>query len=284
MKRFAALALLLVSATARAQQIDETGRDYSSPQHFAVELKFGPYSPNIDSTPGLKGKTPFRDLFTAQDNKDAPGRPPGKVLTTLEFDWQVWHGFGSFGLAASAGISRRSTHSFVYDRPGGVLSSCATAADLTGCDRSSDQTALNVMPFALQLVYRFDYLAVRYKVPVVPYLKGGVAYYLWWIENGAGEVTRTIDKTTKMSDTSQTCGFGGDCGLGGTFGLVAHPGVALLLDVLDPGSARTMDSELGINHSYLFAELHYAWINGFNSPTKMVFSDVTWNMGLAFEF
>ena len=56
-----------------------------------------------------------------------------------------------------------------------------------GCTRSSDQTALNVLPFALEAVYRFDVLT-RWRIPIVPYLKGGVAYYLWWIESGSGRV------------------------------------------------------------------------------------------------
>ena len=43
-------------------------------------------------------------------------------------------------------------------------------------------------------------------------------------------------------------------------------------------------AELGINHTYLFFEGNFAWITGFNNPSKIVLSDITWNAGLAFEF
>ena len=52
--------------------------------------------------------------------------------------------------------------------------------------RSGDTTALNIVPLSIMAVYRFDYLALRYKIPFVPYFKIGLAYYVWWIENGGG--------------------------------------------------------------------------------------------------
>jgi hypothetical protein len=247
--------------------------EYHSPQHFAFELKFGPYSPNIDASPGLNGATPFADLFNNQFTTPPGTRPAGKLLTTLEIDWQFLHGFGSLGLGASWGVSSRSSHSFQYaqiDASTGAKTSCT----VPNCLRSSDLTTLTVMPFALELVYRFDVLALHYKVPIVPYLKGGVAYYLWFVQRGDGSLSKVTDATTGNTDKA----------VGGTFGLVAHPGVAVLLDVLDPSAARVMDAELGINHTYVFAELNYAWITGLGSHTKMVFSDLTWNCGIAFEF
>ena len=118
-------------------------------------------------------------------------------------------------------------------------------------------------------------LALRYRVPLVPYFKIGIAYYIWWIDNGGGfGSTAHVDLGAgKTID-----------GYGGTFGWVLNPGLALLLDVFDPSAARTIDSELGINHTYLFAELHYADISGFGASDKLVLSDLTWNAGLAFEF
>ena len=50
-------------------------RSYESSQRFAVELKFGPYSPNIDASPGLNGST-FADLFPPDNGTDAPARSP----------------------------------------------------------------------------------------------------------------------------------------------------------------------------------------------------------------
>ena len=284
MRRFALAALglltLLTPLAARADDLvlDDTPISYESPQQFALEIKFGLYSPNIDSTTGLKG-TPFSDLFVSQYGTNVHQRPPGQLLTSLEFDWQFWHAFGSLGVAASVGIQRRNSHAFQYAGIAGDVS-----CTVPNCSRSSDTTTLSVMPISLELVYRFDVLALRWHIPLVPYIKAGIGYFLWWIENGSGAVSQMVDLKTKAVTNTGTCGFGGDCGIGGSFGIVLHPGVALLLDALDPSAARTMDNELGINHTYLFFELNYAWVNGFNSSTKLNLSDTAWNTGLAFEF
>ncbi len=264
-------AVLALASTAHAQLVLTEGKPYQSPQHFAVELKFGTYSPDIDSSPGLNGHHPFSDLFQAQDGPNVGKRPPGRLLSTVEFDWQLWHKFGSLGLAGSIGIMHRTTHSFQYDMSTGSNVSCT----VPNCVRSADETALNVMPFELEAVYRFDVLAERWRIPIVPYLKGGIGWFLWWVTNGSGGLSSSLMKNPDGST---------DSAIGATWGLVAHPGVALLLDILDPTAARTMDTEIGINHSYVFFEMNYAWITGFGSSTKMTLSDLSWNAGLAFEF
>ena len=245
--------------------------EYQSPQHFALELKAGPYVPGIDSTPGLTG-LPFSELFNNQYDSNKLGQPPAaKPQFTVEFDYQFLRKGGSLGLAASAGFYRRSTHAFEYSDPV-AHTPCAPAA--MTCKRSTDETALTIFPLTLELVYRFDVLAKRYKIPIVPYLKGGIAYYFWFVQKGDSSLSQSLPDAS--GNTSKA--------IGGTLGWVAHPGVALLLDVFDPSAARTMDADLGINHTYLFAELNYANITGLGFKDKMVFSDTTWNVGVAFEF
>lgn len=279
--RFASLvvaaSLSLCAARPAAAQSDPapfvTPEEYHSPQHFAMELKGGPYSPAIDSTPGLTG-TPFADLFDSQFVKNKSGQyvtapagqqPASKPLFTLELDWQIWHPFGSLGVAGSVGVEHRSTHAFQYVP--NTKNSCVWGS----CIRSGDTTALTVMPFMLEFVYRFDVLALRYRwLPIVPYFKGGLGYFFWFIQNGAGDLASSLD--------------GKQSAIGGTPGFVLHPGVSLMLDSFDPSSARTLDSELGINHTYLFFELNYMNATGLGFKNKMVFSDTTWNTGMAFEF
>jgi len=270
----AALALVVLPASASAQafdplEIDDTPKNYRSPQRFALEIKFGSYSPNIDSTPGLTG-TPFADLFNNQYTTTPGQRPGGRVLTTLEFDWQFWHGFGSLGLAVSAGFSGRSTHSFEYNPPDGVV---PMPCKVPYCTRSADTTTLNVIPLTLEVVYRFDVLALRYKVPLVPYVKGGLGYSLWFIQRGDNSLAFPVNNSSQKA-------------IGGTPGWVFHPGLALLLDIFDRSAATALDSELGINHTYLFFEGNISDISGLNGlfKDKMVLSDTTWNAGLAFEF
>lgn len=285
MKRALALAALvgtalLASAPARAQsfaplELDAPHEEYHSPQRFALEMKFGLYSPDIDSTTGLTGR-PFAELFNNQFSDNPGERPPGKSLITLEFDWQFWHPFGSFGLGVSVGYSGRKSHSYEYivsaDDPNKPLS-CTTGLN-GNCVRSSDTTMLNIFPVTLQLIYRFDVLAQRWNVPLVPYIKGGLAYYIWFMQKGDGNIARGLDSN----------GQGDAQAYGGVPGFVLHPGLMLLLDVFDRGAAQTLDTELGINHTYLFAELSYANITGLGFKDKINLSDTTWNAGLAFEF
>jgi len=243
-------------------------RNYESPQRFAFELKFGPYSPNIDASPhlgGLNGK-PFADLFPP----DKGSRPPGRLLTQVEFDYQFLHRWwGNLGVGHTIGYYRRNTHALKYVSPDPPVS-CTT-----DCEGSGDITSLNVVPVSLLFVYRFDYFAQRWKIPFIPYFKGGIAYYMWWIENGGGF----------FSFAHYADGSGKDeTAFGGTWGYVLNPGGAFLLDVIDPGAARTIDAELGINHTFLFCEFHYADISGFGANNKMNLSDMTLNAGIGFEF
>jgi len=271
--RAAALALALVAATSSAALAkpmvgtpagkfgERPSADYQSSQWFAFELKFSPYTPRIDQSAGVSG-TPFQDLFTNQFKTPRDQVGP-RLLTQLEFDVQFFHKFGSLGVGATIGFYRRTTHTFVATSP-----SC----EVPNCERSGDETAINIVPMSLLLVYRFDVLALRWKVPLVPYFKIGLAYYAWFIQNGSGGIaTATIDG--KKRD-----------GYGGSFGWVLNPGIAFMLDVIDPRTARTMDAELGINHTYLFCELHYADVDGFRASDRMNLSDLTLNAGIAFEF
>jgi hypothetical protein len=143
------------------------------------------------------------------------------------------------------------------------------------CTRSGDQTALNVIPLSALFVYRFDLLANRYHIPLVPYFKLGLAYYIWIIEDGGGAGSIALGGAVGGQKQS---------GYGGTWGFVLHPGLALQLDFIERGVARTLYSETGINHTYLFVELNYANINGFGASNKLNLSDTMLNTGLAIEF
>ena len=286
MKRLALASLLSLALAAPAHAQDENygggpatefgenaPHNYESSQNFAFEIKLGPYSPNIDGSPGLNklGGHPFADLFS-------PGkaRPPGKLLTQLEFDYEFWHKwYGSFGLGHSIGYYRRTAHALEYNG-GNPASPCDPVANQKCVGSTGDTTSLNIIPLELTINYRFDLLARRWHIPIVPYVKVGLAYYVWWIENGGGflSIANYRNAAGKVTDT----------GWGGTLGWVLNPGGMFLLDVLDPTAAHTLDSELGINHTYLFCELHYADITGFGASNKMNLSDVTLNAGLGFQF
>ena len=228
---------------------------HRSPQYAAFEIKLGPYSPDIDSE-FSGGETPFADLFG--DGLSA--------MIQLEGDWQIWGGFGSIGIGISAGFFTKSARTFQDDGGNNAPSS--------GDVRSAGSTSITLVPLALLAVYRFDVLANRWAIPIVPYVKFGPTYTLWFIRDGNGDLSRSAGSGSTGDGSSAQ---------GATWGLQFNAGAALQLDFLEPRAAKTLDHETGVNHSYLFVELLLAQANGFGSSSALRVGDTTLMAGLAFE-
>jgi len=239
------LAGLLIPGSSGAQVIT-TEDDYSSPQRFYLEIKFGPYSPNLDDDlPG--SETAFEHIFG--DGSD--------LMIKGELDLELWRRFGTLGVGGGIGYYSTSAEAFADTGGGGTTPSTST-------ERTGSETSITLLPMSLLAVYRFDWPAEKYRFPLVPFVKLGINYTVWWIN---------IDDDTATYD--------GDEASGGTFGLQFNAGAALLLDVLEPSAAKTLDVELGINHTYLFFEFVHVSSIG---ETRLNVGDTTWNAGIAFEF
>ena len=170
------------------------------------------------------------------------------------YDFRVWHEFGELSVGLSASKWKQT----------------GKALTVAGA-KSDDDTALNVVPLTLDAIYRFDVLAERYQFPLVPYAKLGYAYAIWWATNGLGNLARhTANGTTLVAR-------------GGTGGFDATIGLRLLLDVFEPGAARSFDIEMGVNHSYLFGEYRHLVLTDWGSAKSIDLSDGVWNFGLAFD-
>jgi hypothetical protein len=264
----------LASSSARAEthvgsstgRFGESGpRNFRSPQWFMLEVKFGPYVPGIDSSPGLSS-TPFATIF---GDPERPGeKPPSFLLTTLEFDVQFFKKFGTLAAGFAIGYYRNTAKALQYYPP-----TSTTPCTPGMCYQSGDDTAINIIPMELLLIYRFDYLLNRWRVPLVPYFKFGIAYYIWVIQDGSGGIAKTVDP-----DGTE------HAGQGGTWGITLHPGLSFALDALDVTAGRVLDAELGINHVHLFIEMNYGEISNFGRDRTLVLSDLTFNAGLGFEF
>jgi hypothetical protein len=228
-----AAALLMASTAARAQE-DE------SPQRFAVELKFGPYYPDVDTEPGVG--SPYEDVFGEKQT----------FMFLAEFDWQFLRLPGiNLGIGLLAGYFQDSGKGLDPD---------------TG-EHAGEETQLKVLPGHFDAIVRVDALPRYTKVPLVPFVKAGISYYIWWVENGRG-----IGR------------FDGTTGYGGTWGWNFSAGLMLLLDFFEPSAARTFDQEAGVNNSYLYADFFMARIDNFGDRNKLNLSDYTWTVGLAIEF
>jgi len=211
-----------------------------SPRNVMVELKFGPFRPDVDRE--FSTKTPWADAFGQTQF----------LMTQLELDWEVFTKVGVVALGGTIGYSRAKGHSRLP----------------TG-EKSEDATSFHVMPMSLSLIYRFDWAAHRYNIPLVPVAKGGIDGWFWWATNGVGQVSRSKD---------------GAAGRGATFGGHASVGLMFLLDVLAQGMAKTFDNELGVNNTYLFAEYGWYWMDDFGASKSINLSYRNFLAGIAFEF
>lgn len=156
----AAIAVVTPAAPARAQVVQNEFGPYRSPQHFALELRFGPYRPDIDSEFGGR-RTPHKDFF-------GDGR---RLMSQIEFDYQFLRHVGTAAVGIGVGYFTETGKN-------------RTAAG----EETDDTTTLRLFPFSLSGVYRFDLLYERFRIPVVPYGKIGLDYVVWTITNGNGDV------------------------------------------------------------------------------------------------
>jgi hypothetical protein len=262
----------LASGSAQAQVVthdesdersEEPHEEYRTPKQWAMELRFGPYAPDVDSefagraaAPPYNG-APYKTVFGGKRH----------LMSQLEFDWQFFQGFGSLAVGVAIGYYKVSAKAFDADPNTG---NCVPPPDpKTGpCKLSGDTTSLRLIPVAALLVYRLDVAAERWSVPLVPYVKLGLNYTLWQVNDGNGNVPS----------------FGSGHGSGGTLGWQAAGGLAFLLDILDGDSARNLDMETGVNHSYVFFEWNSVDATGLGMSNKLHVGDSRWVLGLMFEF
>jgi hypothetical protein len=129
-----------------------------SPQRFAIELRFGPYHPDVDEE--FPVDRPYARAF-GEDKKP--------FFAGFEFDWQVLRipKLGTLGPGLGWGYSRAS----------------AQATKVSNGQPSAEMTYLAIMPFYGVGVFRLDVLARETAIPIVAYGKAGIGYGLWWSGN-----------------------------------------------------------------------------------------------------
>ncbi|HEY8924219.1 MAG TPA: MXAN_2562 family outer membrane beta-barrel protein [Polyangia bacterium] len=150
-------------APAEAQVITSVNNRQQSPQHFALEFRFGPYRPDVDSEFSGTGHTPYKDFFGS-------GR---HLMMQVELDYQLIRHVGSLAVGASLGYFKQTGNDLYADG---------------SARQSADTSSFRLLPFALSAVYRFDLAYERFGIPVVPYGKLGLDYIFWTINNGNDEV------------------------------------------------------------------------------------------------
>lgn len=167
------------------------------------------------------------------------------IIAELEYDHMLFQELGSLGVGAGIGYAE--------------LYAKATVVG-TG-EPAAESTSLKVVPMRLLAVYRFDYGALHHNIPFTPFVKAGLVYTPFWASTGAD-----LERAS-----------------GGQWGYVVSAGVGFMLDFLDPRTQRDFDSELGVNHTYLFAEYTFEEVNDFGQG-GLDLSSRRFSVGLAFDF
>ena len=241
-------------------------KPYASPQRFAIEVKFGPYLPDIDRNYGGDGFGPYAQVYgETNDRGEATSKPKNGFYGAIAFEYQIVNLAGPLGIGFQWSLFRDKAKALLAKPP----------ADETVSVRSdADSTRFAVMPLALQVVYRFEFLADRFRVPLVPYAKAGLNYSFWWSKNGSGDISTIKDENDKVIDKAR----------GGAWGFQTNIGGMLRLDFLERGEARNLDRATGINHTYLFGEWQFSRVNNFGRKNSINLGDSTWLVGLAIEF
>jgi len=218
-----------------------------SAQRFAFELRFSPFTPDIDSDPALNGATPYADAFGTTS----------RLLFAAELDWQaarIPH-VGTIGPGVGLGYTTMSANA-PFSQPH------------NGQTVSSETTTLQIFPLYAVAVLRADVLWRELHIPLVPYGKLGIGLAYW-----------------RASNTLGTSNYLGVSGLGHTLGTELALGVGFNLNVLDEYAARNFDESLGVNSTYLFAEWTRSDLTGLWAQTDPLRVGGTfWTFGLTFEF
>ena len=250
--------LALAPATARAQDYDPYWIDSEAASTDRVDqpqwhlgLRLGPYHPSVDdgysSDPG-----PFRRMF-------GPGY---NLVPQLDLHrlWTV--STLQLGLGVSGGYYRKTADAYqIGSSPTDPMRPRSVGATNT----------FNMVPLSVTGIARLAVLDDRWGIPVVPYVRGGLAYNVWWVRTATGELAMTDCDTCK------------DKALGASAGLVGAVGIAIRGERLDGEASHSMRNG-GVEHAGFYAELETSWVDGFGSGKRLSLGDTTWYAGVDFEF
>jgi hypothetical protein len=246
-----AVASILVPAVAHAQVgtdlVAPRRRSFESPQRFAIEARFGAFSPAVDSDPALGGATPFAEIY---------GSSP-QLLGGAELDWEALRipHLGTFGPGLGLAYMK-ATDKAKFTKPHGTETT------------SGEDTSLEIIPIYGVAALHVDVLWRDYGIPLVPWVKVGLGLSFW-----------------RASNTLGTSSYNSTAGEGHSLGTHLGLGLGLNLNFLDPDAAREFDNSMGVNGTYLFAEWTREDLTGLGTQSDpMRVGGTEWTFGLAFEF
>lgn len=216
------------------------------------------------SAQGRFNETPRAYTFTLQTGSFSPnidgefsGVTPFKdvfgsdspLLWRAALDFDLLSTFGRLSLGVSGGFWQAVGKSR-YPQKGDTV--------------ANDTVLFNLWPITPTLTYRLDQvLAVG--IPLVPYAKLGYGFARW----------ETGGSTTSVA--------GGVAGSGWARGLEIGGGLALSLDIFEPGKAAELDQDFGINSTALYFDATQTWWHG-NGAKGLMLDGTSLGGGILFAF
>jgi hypothetical protein len=259
-----AVLMLLVLGGARVSSAQSSVDPYwadedatSAEDPYAVRwhagIRVGPYTPDIDKQFGAD-PGPYEQMFGGY-----------AVMPMLDVDYIFLEtGLGQLGAGGSIGFMTKTAKTYQMG---------STPGD--GRMRTAEENSFRMIPMAATAVFRLTYLDDRFRVPIVPYVRGGLAYYFWWAEAPDGGVSSVCREGGETCDENKA--------RGGSLGLVGSIGLAVRAEKIDFEAASAM-REGGIQHAGFYAEVQAAKVNDFGIGNKLSVGDITWFAGVDFEF
>lgn len=148
----------------------------------------------------------------------------------------------------------------LYVTLGGRIGYAAYAAPATSKatgEAVSEETTLSLVPLAAMAGVRLDVLPRKLSIPLIFAARVGWQWTHWDTNTG------------KVDDAA-----------GWSLGPIFSAQVALDLDTFEPGGARALDEEWGINHTYILGEITHFAATGKSLPV----GGTRWSIGLGLTF
>ncbi len=243
-----------------AAEDDELALDDPRRVKWHAGLRLGPYVPGIDKQLGMpigKYEGPYEQMFGGYS-----------ILPMIDIERFFLYGYGQLGVGISLGYLGKKAHPW------------EAGSDPNDANRprsAGDENKFRLFPFSLNAVYRFTHLDDELGIPLIPYARAGLAYYVWWVDAPNGDFAKSCINggTDAMCQTTDA--------RGASLGFVGSIGLALRAERIDTAAARSM-KESGIEHAGFYAEYSLGKVDGFGSEKKLSVGDATWFAGVDFEF
>ncbi len=198
-----------------------------------------------------------------------------KLMTRFELDRYFLYPKGQLGVGVGIGFFNASANAFEIDANGDVAIDPDTMEPLRS---EGDTTKLRIIPLSLNAVYRFTALDDEWGVPVIPYGKLGLSWYVWRVTRPDGKKASVNVDPDCVADCEK------NIARGGTTGYQATVGLSIRAERIDRKAAHALQEDMGVEHAGFFAEMTYAKVDGITGGDRLHVGDTTWFAGINFEF